>query len=171
MPLRSHKQLKNATKIIAMNAAVAALYVVFTMPFGTLAINPYVQIRPAEALTILPALMPWSIVGLTVGCAVSNIISTFGILDVLLGSTITLIAGLLTAFVFKKFYLAPIPPVVLNALLLPVVWLLAAPEGVTWSVYLLEVLGLLVSQSVVCFGLGIPLYFATRKHLLPLLNR
>lgn len=157
--------------MIAMNAVVAALYVVFTLPFGTLAINPYVQIRPAEALTILPALMPWSVVGLTIGCAVSNVISTFGIWDVILGSTVTLIAGLLTAFVFKKFYLAPIPPVVLNAVLLPVVWLIAAPEGVTWTVYLLEVAGLLVSQSVVCFGLGIPLFFAARKHVLPLMER
>lgn len=162
--------MKNATKQVAINAVIAALYVVLTMPFGQLAINPFVQIRLAEALTILPALIPWSVVGLTMGCAISNIFSSFGPLDVILGALITLMAGLLTAFVFRKSYLAPLPPVLLNAFLLPLVWLLASAEGTTLSVYFLKVVGLLISQGIVCFGLGIPLYYVVRKRILPTLN-
>lgn len=161
--------MKLTTKYIVINAIVGALYVVLTLPFGTIALNPYVQFRPAEALCVLPALMPYTVIGLTIGCMISNLMSTFGLFDVLLGGAVTLIAGLLSAKVFTKVYLAPIPPVVLNALLLPVIWFIAGGQMsfVTWC---LQALGLLVSQSVVCFGLGIPLYYATQKHVLPFIN-
>lgn len=162
--------MKKSAKYIAVNAVVAALYVALTVPFGALATNPYIQIRPGEALTILPALMPYCIPGLAIGCAIGNIVSTFGIWDIILGTLITTIAALLTAFVFKKFYFAPLPPILLNAFLLPLVWLLAGTDGMTWLIYLMQVGGLLVSQSVVCYGLGIPLYFLAKKRIVPMLR-
>lgn len=155
---------RNIAKIIAVNAIVGALYAVLTLPLGTISLNSYIQFRPAEALTILPALAPYTVVGLTIGCAVSNTISAFGIWDIMLGSLTTLIAGLLTATpIFRKSYLAPIPPVVLNAVCLPLIWMIADPSGVTyhWSM-----LSLLLTQSVVIFGLGIPLYYFTKKKLM-----
>ena len=54
----------NYTKMIAVNALVAALYVVLTMPFGVITTSSGFQFRPAEALTILPALMPYTVIGL-----------------------------------------------------------------------------------------------------------
>ncbi len=162
--------MKLNTKLIAVNAMVAGLYVIFTMPFGTLAVNPFVQIRPAEALMILPALCPQTVVGLAIGCAISNIISTFGILDVLLGTLATLLAGLLTAKVFKKSYLAPLPPIIVNAIILPLVWIVAGGIKATLQTWALVTLGIAVSQTVVCYGLGMPLYFVAKKHLLPFLN-
>ena len=152
--------MKKSAKYIAVNAVVAALYVALTVPFGALATNPYIQIRPGEALTILPALMPYCIPGLAIGCAIGNIVSTFGIWDIILGTLITTIAALLTAFVFKKFYFAPLPPILLNA----------GTDGMTWVIYLMQVGGLLVSQSVVCYGLGIPLYFLAKKRIVPMLR-
>ncbi|MCM1043472.1 MAG: QueT transporter family protein [Corallococcus sp.] len=160
----------NVTKAICVNAVVAALYIVFTMPFGTISTSSGLQFRPAEALTILPALFPYVTVGLTIGCAVSNIVSAFGVLDVILGSLTTLIAGILTSLKpFRKFYLAPIPPVVLNALILPAVWILAGGEA-GWTVYGINCASLLLTQGVVIFGLGIPLYFFADKKLKPLLS-
>ncbi len=161
---------KNVTKFIAVNAAVAAIYVVLTMPFGVLAANQYIQFRPAEALTVLPALFPYTVVGLTVGCAISNIVSAFGIFDILLGSLTTLLAGALTAKVFRRFWSAPIPPVILNAAFLPLIWMLSPNAEAGLTAYLLSAGGLLVSQSAVIFGLGIPLYFVAKKHLTPLLS-
>lgn len=165
--MRSEKM--NSAKKIAVNALVAALYVALTVPFGALATNPYIQIRPGEALTILPALMPYCIPGLAVGCAIGNLVSAFGIWDICLGTVVTLLAAVLTAFVFKKFYLAPLPPIILNAFLLPLVWLISGADT-TWVIYFTEVGGLLVSQSVVCYGLGIPLYFLAEKRLVPMLK-
>ena len=154
--------MKHTAKYIAVNAVVGALYVALTVPFGALATNPYIQIRPA--------IMPYCIPGLAVGCAIGNIMSSFGLLDIILGTLVTVVAALLTAFVFKRFALAPLPPIILNALLLPVVWLLAGSET-TWAIYVMEAGGLLISQSVVCYGLGLPLLFVTKKRILPLLDK
>ena len=42
--------MKKSAKYIAVNAVVAALYVALTVPFGALATNPYIQIRPGDNL-------------------------------------------------------------------------------------------------------------------------
>ena len=167
--------MNKSTKHLALNAVVAALYVALTLPLGSIANNSFIQIRPAEALAILPALIPSTTIGLAVGCAISNILSAFGIIDIALGSAVTLVAAILTAKVFKKSYLAPIPPTVLNAIFLPLVWLLAAvvdnPNStLTATGYFWQMASLLVSQAIVCFGLGIPLYYITKNRILPRLN-
>lgn len=162
------KIMKIATKIIATNAVIAALYVVFTLPFGVIAVNNVIQFRPAEALAILPALAPHTAIGLAIGCCIANIISPFGIYDMVLGALVTLIAALLTSTkLFRKIYLAPIPPIILNALLLPLIWIIGGQGGEI--VYYISMAGLLVSQSVVIYGLGTPLYILTKKKLLPYL--
>lgn len=163
----SQDKLKKTTLHLAVNAAVAAMYVALTVPFGALATNPFVQIRPGEALTVLPIIMPYTVWGLTVGCMIGNVTSAFGLWDILLGALVTFVAAVLTSKM-KRDFLAPIPPMVLNALLLPLVWLITAPVGI--ATYLLQVAGLLVSQGVACFGLGLPLLRLTRKRILPLLN-
>ena len=161
--------MKNATKFVCFNALVAALYVVFTMPFGTISTASGLQFRPAEALTILPALCPYTVVGLTIGCAISNLTSAFGVFDVVLGSLTTLAAGLLCCIKpFRMPYTAQIPPILLNAMFLPLIWMIGAPESIT--VYLTNAVSLLLTQSVVLYGLGTPLYFFTKKKLLPLLS-
>lgn len=160
------KKRKNVALMIAINAIVAGLYVILTLPFGVFAMNDFIQFRPAEALTILPALMPFSIFGLVIGCAISNLIaSPFGIADAVLGATVTLIAGLLTSIKpFKKVYLAPLPPIILNALCLPLIWMIAPDVVIT---YWMCFLGLLLTQTVVIYALGVPLYFLTQKQIMP----
>ncbi len=159
--------MKYSAKFVAVNAVVATLYVVFTMPFATFSTG-ILQFRPAEALTVLPALFPYVSLGITVGCMVSNVVSAFGLLDVLLGSLTTALACILTAYLCKNKWLAPLPPIVLNATVLPLVWMFAG--GLGQYTYIVSMLFLLVSQSVVCYGLGIPLYVFADKKLRPLLE-
>lgn len=160
---------KNITKFICINAVIAGLYVLFTMPFGIIAVNSNLQFRPAEALTILPALCPYTVVGLTIGCAIANTISPFGAFDVVLGSAVTLIAGLLTSTkLFRRSYLAPIPPIVLNAFFLPLIWILGGQGGNV--VYWVSVGSLFITQGVVIYALGTPLYYLTKKTLLPMMQ-
>ena len=162
--------MKNVTKFVCFNALVAALYVVFTMPFGTISTASGLQFRPAEALTILPALCPYTVVGLTIGCAISNMTSAFGVFDVVLGSLTTLVAGLVCCLrPFRKSYTAQIPPILLNAIFLPLVWMIGVPNAGA-GVYFTNAISLLLTQSVVIYGLGTPLYFFTKKKLLPLLS-
>ena len=143
--------MKNPTKILTFNAIVAALYVVLTMPLMTISFQA-LQIRIAESLTILPCVLPFSVWGIFLGCLISNIVSPFGIADIIFGSLITLIAGFATSKI-KNIFLAPLPPVLLNAFGLPLVWFLIGAEEAYWF----NVLSLLASQTLVLYVLGIPL--------------
>ena len=105
------------TRQMTAAAAVGGLYVVmsyFSNIFG-LTYGP-IQCRFSEALTVLPFLNPLTTWGLFIGCIISNILSPYGLLDLIVGSAATLIAGLWTARCKHK-WLAPLPPVICNGIL------------------------------------------------------
>lgn len=142
----------NLVKSAAINGVVAALYFVLTYFFQPIAFSPVFQVRLGEALTLLPFVYGNSYVGLALGCFFANLGSPFGIWDALLGSTVTLIAGYLTSKI-KNLYLAPLPPVLLNAFILPVIWKLCGNE----IVYVESMLSLLLTQGVTVYAIGIPI--------------
>ena len=144
-----------SAKQISLGGIIAALYFVITITPGISAISfGQFQIRIAEALTVLPYLYPGAIWGLFAGCLLANIFGGLGIQDIVLGSLITLIAAWLTFLTHKtgRPYLAPVPPIVLNAL------------GVSAYLHLLFrepywafVATIGVGELIACFGLGYPL--------------
>ena len=144
---------------LTLTAAVAAIYVVlgyfgniFSLNFGV------VQCRIAEALTVLPFLNPLAAVGLFVGCVITNILSPYGPLDMIFGSLATLTAGLLTARCRNK-WLAPLPPVVLNAVIIG--GMIAFQEvGLTAAfatAFAYHALTIGAGQVLACYMMGIPL--------------
>ncbi|MEG1804869.1 MAG: QueT transporter family protein [Clostridia bacterium] len=149
--------MKFNSKSIARSALVAALYVALTLPLGALATTPFIQIRPAEALTMLPILMPSSIVGLVIGCGIVNLVSST-IVDAIIGTTITLIAGILTKLI-KNPFLAGLPPVLLNAIGLPIMFYILGYD----IVFMYMVVSMLISQTLWVYGLGLPLHFTLKK--------
>jgi len=98
-------------------ALIAAIYFVLSYALQPISYGQF-QIRISEVLTILPYFFPEAILGLTVGCILTNLFSPFGFIDVVFGSTCTLIASYLTFYIhrFKKPYLGIIPPILINAL-------------------------------------------------------
>lgn len=114
--------MKMNTRQLTLAAAVAALYALlsyFAGIFG-IAYGP-VQCRFSEALCVLPFLFPCTAPGLFVGCLIANLLSPYGLLDVVCGSAATLIAALCTARVKYK-WLAPLPPVIANGVILGVIF-------------------------------------------------
>lgn len=105
---------------LVRSAVISALYFCLTTVLSPISFG-VVQFRLSEALTMLPFLFPEASIGLCIGCALSNIVSPFGIWDVIVGSLVTLVAGILTSKI-KNVYLAGLPPVLLNAFILPIVW-------------------------------------------------
>lgn len=108
---------KFSVRDLCLAAMAAALYAVlgyFGDIFG-LTFGPF-QFRFAEALTVLPFLFPWATPGLFVGCLIVNLLSPYGPLDIVVGSLATLIAALWTAHMPNK-WLAPLPPVICNTVL------------------------------------------------------
>ena len=75
------------TKKLTRCALVAAIYVALTMLSNALnlAYGP-IQLRFSEAMTVLPFLMPEASWGLFIGCVLSNILSPYGPLDMIVGS-------------------------------------------------------------------------------------
>lgn len=132
-------------------AVIAALYAALTIPLGAIASQSLFQIRPAEALTVLPILFIEAVPGVAIGCLIANIFGG-GVYDIVFGSLITLAAAILTRRIKNK-YIALMPPVLLNALLLPIIWYFAAGEGA----YFYSFVSVLITQAIWIYGLGLPL--------------
>lgn len=160
---------KFSTKALCRAGIIAALYFALTASFGSLAYGP-LQIRPSEALTLLPLFFPEAIPGLFVGCILSNLFSGYGILDIVVGSLITLVAAAGTCFVGKiiknnivKVAVGGLFPVVLNALGIPLVILLTGGLDGGFVAYLICVAEFLLTQTVWVYGTGSLLYVAIKK--------
>jgi len=151
------------TRNIVLCGIVAALYIALVGMFSMISFRVF-QVRVAEALTVLPFLFPITALGLFVGAFLSNLLWGLGALDVIIGSTATLIAGLMTAWMAKKVpikWFAPIPPIVINALLVPLI-LLAYLDTVLHS-YLFMASMIMVGQMAAAAGFGLPLLFILEK--------
>ena len=100
-------------------AMIAAIYVVLTFSFATFSKGP-IQVRLAEALTVLPYFTPAAIPGLFVGCLFGNLLASAMLPDVIFGSLATLLGALGTYCLRKQSkYLAPLPPIDANILTIP----------------------------------------------------
>lgn len=151
---------KKKTKFIACAAITAAAYAILTLALAPIAFGA-LQLRLSEALTVLAYFSPAAVCGLTVGCAVANFWSPFGIIDIVFGSLATLIAALVTYFMPKKGFwkfLAPLPSVISNALIVGAVLSAAGGTGETfWAVYGANALSVALPQFLVCYVAGLPL--------------
>lgn len=112
----------NKTSFLTKAAVIAALYVVLTLLANALGLANYaVQLRFSEALTILPCFTPAAIPGLFIGCLLSNILTGAMPLDILFGSVATLLGALGTYLLRRHKWLAPLPPIAANTLIVPFV--------------------------------------------------
>ena len=112
----------NQTKYLVEAGVIAALYFCLNIVSSAagLSYGP-IQLRLPEALCLLPVLMPSAVPGLVVGCALANIMSPYGIIDVAVGSMATLIASILVRYfkdvTFKKIpILSALMPVLINGI-------------------------------------------------------
>ena len=97
-------------KNLCLSGIIAALYAGLTILLQAISFGP-VQIRVAEAMTLLPLLTPAAVPGLAIGCFVANLIcSTWQ--DWVFGTLATLIAAVMTRKLRNNLYLAAAMPVV-----------------------------------------------------------
>ena len=148
-------------KTLTIGGAIAALYVVLTLVANAFGLaSGAIQVRLSEALTILPCFTAAAIPGLTVGCVLANLITGCALWDVVFGSLATLIGTVGTYLMRKKPLLAWIPPVLSNAIIVPIV--LQKVYGVPDSFwYLMLTVG--AGEVIACGILGLLLYKALSK--------
>jgi uncharacterized membrane protein len=136
---------------------IAAAYAAVTLIFMPISYGP-VQVRISEALTVLPYVSSLSIWGLGLGCVVANIFGGYGITDMVLGSLATIAAAFLTR-VMPSPYLAPLPPVLVNAVVVG-----SYLSVLTELPLLTTMLYVGLGEAVACYALGLPfLLFILRR--------
>lgn len=154
--------MKNKSILFMTQAAmIAALYVVLTILFAPFGFGE-IQVRIAEALTILPFFTPAAIPGLFIGCIIGNIISGAIFPDIIFGSLATLIGACFTYMLRRQSkFLAPIPPIVANTIIIPL--LLHFAYGINLPIYFM-MLTVGIGEIISCGVLGMILLSALQKY-------
>ncbi|MDD2215241.1 MAG: QueT transporter family protein [Eubacteriales bacterium] len=144
--------MKN-TKYLVQAAVIAAIYSALTILLMPLSYG-VMQVRIAEALTILPAFTPAAIPGLFVGCLVANMVGPYGVMDMVCGSIATLLAALSSYRLRKKPGLVPLPPIIANGLVIGSMLYYAYGVPLPLPACILWVA---LGEALACYGLGLPL--------------
>lgn len=175
------------TSFIAQAGMIAALYAAATcvalLLLQGLAWGP-VQFRVSEAVCVLAALTPAAIPGLTVGCALANLISlvlngtgALGLFDVVFGSLATLVGSYWCWKMRKCPALAVAGFVAANSIIVPaylplmlqglgfytIPFTSIALDGAYVPMYLFGLVATGVGEAVVMYALGLPLLSALSK--------
>lgn len=152
-------------KKIARAGIIGAIYVTLTLVLYPISFGA-VQVRISEAFCLLPLIFPESIIGLSVGCLISNFFGN-GALDVVFGTLATVVSAILTYFIGKKIKKVPLKilvggifPVVINAIVIPFTFL-AITESL--GVYIISALQILIGQALSVYLVGTPLYLAITR--------
>lgn len=154
--------MKNKNVVFLTQAAmIAAIYVVLTYVFAPFSFGE-VQVRIAEALTILPVFTPAAVPGLFAGCFIGNILGGAILPDIIFGSTATLAGAFFTYNLRDKSpVFAPVPPILANTVIVPFV--LRFGYGVPLPIpFMMVTVG--AGEVLSCGLLGMVLYFALKKY-------
>ncbi|MBQ9936692.1 MAG: QueT transporter family protein [Oscillospiraceae bacterium] len=168
--------MKNkAASKITVSAIIAALYVALTFIFPVLSFGP-IQLRLSEALCLLPLCFPPAVLGVTLGCLISNLIgfltmaNPLGAVDCIFGTLATFLAAVATYYIGKKaknktlrLVLAPLAPVVFNAVIIALEMAIFL-SGNSYG-FFATMLYIGVSEALVCYVGGIGLVKGVEKFL------
>ncbi len=151
---------KNVT-FLTQAAMIAAIYVVLTLLFRPFSFGE-IQVRIAEALTILPLFTPAAVPGVFVGCLIANIIGGGILPDIIFGSLATLIGAVLTYRLRDASpVLGPVPPIAANTIIVPFV--LFYGYGVNLPIpFMMLTVG--IGEVLSCGVLGLILYSALKRY-------
>lgn len=165
--------MKNSKALfVAQAAIIAALYVALTLLANSLGLANYaIQLRFSEALTILPFFTPAAIPGLFLGCLISNLLTGAILWDVVFGSIATLLGAVGTYLLRRCKWLAPLPPIAANTLIVPPVLYFAYRIPGSIPFFMLTV-G--IGEILSCGILGMLLLFVLqryKKYIFPLTDK
>lgn len=152
--------MKSKTYFITQAALIAAIYVVLVFVFKPISFSN-IQIRIAEALTILPFFTPAAIPGLTIGCLLGNLLGGADILDITFGTLATLLGATGSYLLRRSKFLVPLSPIVSNTLIIP--WVLRYAYGLVLPIpIMMATVG--IGEVLSCGVLGFFLLIVLNKY-------
>ena len=153
MNTRLDKQLIKAALIAAAYSALCAL--LQPISFGP------VQLRVAEGLSLAVLYTHAAVPGLFIGCLITNLMSPYGLLDIVGGSLATLIAALLGYwFRDKGKFFAGLPFVLVNAVIISLVICLQSDMRMFW----IQALSIGAGEILSVWGVGLPMCYVIDKN-------
>ena len=167
--MERNKTQRDRILYLAQAGLIAALYTVLTLIVSALGLaSGVIQIRLSEALCILPIFLPAAIPGLTIGCLISNLITGCIWQDILFGTLATLIGAVGARLLCKIPWLAPLPTVVANTVIVPFV--LAYGYGFEGGVfYFMATVG--IGEILSAYLAGMVFYYAVKPYAARVFNR
>lgn len=150
------KNLTHAGIIAALYVALTALSAVFGLSSGA------IQVRISEALCVLPVYTFAAVPGVTIGCLISNILFGASLYDMIFGTIATLIGATVTYFIRKHPYLASLPTILSNSIIIPCVLILQGIGGSNMFPYFAATVGL--GEIIACGVLGTVLIVYFTRH-------
>ncbi len=157
---------RSRAQLIAQTALIAAVYGVGTYAIAPLAFGP-VQVRITDAL--LP--ISWNrrvglsgVLGVTLGVIISNLISPYGLPDIVLGTAANLIVASISYLLsryqsWEGLLVAALQASAIVAFMIGVVLL-----GMVYSANpVASFASILMGELVACVGIGVPLGLALRS--------
>lgn len=152
--MKKSKQITNGAMIAALYVVLTGLARLFGLDSGV------IQIRFSEALCILPCFTPAAISGLFAGCLLSNLLAGAVVWDVIFGSLATLIGAVFTYILRSNKFLAVLPPIISNTVIIPFV--LAYAYGFDGGIpYFMLTVG--IGEIISCGVFGLLLHSAVSK--------
>ena len=154
------RSLDKKTLFLVQSAVIAALYAALTLAFAPISYG-LMQVRISEALSVLPLYTPAGVPGLFLGCLLANLIGGMGVYDVVFGSLATLLAAGCTWLLRNRSrYLAPLPTILFNAVIVGAMMAFLFDVGESFGLCMLYVGA---GEAIACYALGVPLTFALDK--------
>ncbi|MBQ3394530.1 MAG: QueT transporter family protein [Oscillospiraceae bacterium] len=150
----------NKAKIITRQAMIAAIYTVTSTLLAPLSFSS-IQVRVSEALTLLPVFGPENIIGITVGCFLTNLIGVMtgadllGAFDIVFGTMATLFAGIAT-YMLRNVrtkdvpVAAALPPIILNAVVVGMELCVLISGGFNPVVFAGQALSVGIGEALSC---------------------
>lgn len=149
----------NLTSKIVKSALIAAIYAVLTIILAPISYGP-VQFRISEILVLLAFIDPIYIIGLTLGCLISNLFGGYGLMDIIFGTLATFLsvsAISITAKYIKSnivsLIISSLWPTIFNAII--VGWTLSVVSELPMLITMLQV-G--IGEFVVVTIVGVPVF-------------
>ncbi|CUO31093.1 QueT transporter family protein [Clostridium sp. NSJ-49] len=149
---------QNLTKRIVVTGVIAALYAVLTLILAPISFGP-VQFRLSEIMVLLAFVDPLYILGLTLGCLLSNILGGYGIMDVVFGSLATFMSCVVIYWtkntiknIKVSLLVSSIWPTIFNGLIIG--WMLHITINVPMLITMLQVA---FGEFIVVTVIGVPL--------------
>lgn len=145
---------KFSTRDLALAAVVAGAYAVLTILLPGPSYG-YAQLRVAEAFTVLPFLFPATAPGLLAGCLIANLLSPYGLVDIVCGTAATGLAAFLTMKMPNR-WLAPLPPVICNGVIVGgmLAWYEAGFGANFGKMFAIAGTGVALGELLACYVLG-----------------